>query len=84
MARADLLREALLNRGAKPCIPGRPSRGTAIQPNRRRSRRRHRVKMMLGRLKDRQRVATRYNRCPIVLLSAIASAATAMWTPAKS
>ncbi|MFZ7093752.1 transposase [Primorskyibacter sp. 2E233] len=37
--------------------------------------RRNRIEVMFGRLKDWRRVATRYDRCPKVFLSAIALAA---------
>ena len=37
--------------------------------------RRNRIEIMFGRLKDWRRVATRYDRCPKVFLSAIALAA---------
>tara|TARA_R110002012_G_scaffold237600_1_gene411312 strand:+ start:10 stop:183 length:174 start_codon:yes stop_codon:yes gene_type:complete len=36
-------------------------------------------RVMFGRLKDWRRVATRYDRCPKVFLSAIAIAATVMF-----
>ncbi|MEQ9389970.1 transposase, partial [Marinovum algicola] len=36
---------------------------------------RNRIEIMFGRLKDWRRVATRYDRCPKVFLSAIALAA---------
>jgi transposase len=36
-------------------------------------------KIMFGRLKDWRRVATRYDRCPTVFLSAIALAATVLF-----
>jgi hypothetical protein len=35
--------------------------------------------IMFGRLKDRRRVATRYDRCPTVFLSAVALAATVLF-----
>lgn len=76
---ADWFREALLDRGTKPCIPGRKLRNRPIRHDRRRYRRRHRIEMMFGRLKDWRRVATRYDRCPVVFLSAIALAATVMF-----
>ena len=41
----------------------------------RRYKRRNRMESMVGRLKDWRRVATRYDRCPKVFLSAIALAA---------
>ena len=40
-----------------------------------RSKRLNRIEIMFGRLKDRLRVATRYNRCPKVFLFTIALAA---------
>ena len=40
-----------------------------------RYKRRNRIEIMFGRLKDWRRVATRYDRCPKVFLSAIALAA---------
>ena len=59
-------------RGVKPCIPGRKSRGKPIKHKKRR----YRIEIMFGRLKDWRRIATRYDRCPKVFLSAIALAAT--------
>ena len=56
---ADWFREALLDRGTKPCIPGRKSRDRPIKHDKRRYKRRHRIEMMFGRLKDWRRVATR-------------------------
>ena len=41
--------------------------------------RRNRIEIMFGRLKDWRRVATLYNRCPEVFLSAIALAATVIY-----
>ena len=41
--------------------------------------RRNRIEIMLGRLKDWRRVATHYDRCPKVFLSAIALAATVLF-----
>jgi transposase len=47
--------------------------------DKRRYRRRSRIEIMFGRLKDWRRVATRYDRCPTVFLSAIALAATVIF-----
>ena len=47
--------------------------------DKRRYKRRNRIKNMFGRLKDWRRVATRYDRCPKVFLSAIALAATVIY-----
>ena len=76
---ADWFREALKYKGIKPCIPGRKSRGKPIKHDKRRYKRRNRIEIMFGRLKDWQRVATRYDRCPNVFLSAVALAATVMF-----
>lgn len=43
--------------------------------DKRRYGRRNRIEIMFGRLKDWRRLATRYDRCPKVFLSAIALAA---------
>ncbi|RWR04941.1 transposase, partial [Paenirhodobacter populi] len=50
-----------------------------IKHDKRRYKRRNRIEIMFGRLKDWRRVATRYDRCPIVFLSAIALAATVLF-----
>jgi transposase len=76
---ADWFREALKDKGIKPCIPGRKSRGKPIKHDKRRYKRRNRIEIMFGRLKDWRRVATRYDRCPKVFLSAVALAATVMF-----
>ena len=76
---ADWFRESLKNKGIRPCIPGRKSRDKPIKYDKRRYRRRKRIDIMFGRLKDWRRVATRYDRCPKVFLSAVALAATVMF-----
>ena len=76
---ADWFREALLDRGTRPCIPRRKSRSKPIRYDKRRYRRRNRIERMFGRLKDWRRVVTRYDRCPKVFLSAIALAATVIF-----
>ena len=72
---ADWFRDALKDKGIKPCIPGRKSRSKPVKYDKRRYKRRNRIEIMFGRLKDWRRVATRYDRCPKVFLSAIALAA---------
>jgi transposase len=72
---ADWFREALKDKGIRACIPGRRQRKTTIKYDKRRYKRRNRIEIMFGRLKDWRRVATRYDRCPKVFLSAIALAA---------
>ncbi len=76
---ADWFRDALKDKGTKPCIPGRKSRGKPIKHDKLRYKRRNRIEIMFGRLKDWRRVASRYDRCPKVFLSAVALAATVMF-----
>jgi IS5 family transposase len=44
---ADWFREALKDKGIKPCIPGRKSRGKPIKHDKRRYKRRNRIEIML-------------------------------------
>jgi transposase len=76
---ADWFRKALKDKGIKPCIPGRKSRGKPIKHDKRCYKRRNRIDIMFGRLKDWRRVATPDDRCPKVFLSAVALAATVMF-----
>jgi transposase len=72
---ADWFREAWKDKGIRACIPGRKQRKKQVKYDKRRHKRRNRIEIMFGRLKDWRRVATRYDRCPKVFLSAIALAA---------
>lgn len=76
---ADWFREALKDKGIHACIPGRKQRKATVKYDKRRYKRRNRIEIMFGRLKDWRRVATRYDRCPKVFLSAIALAATVIY-----
>lgn len=71
---AEGFRDALIDKGIGPCIPGRKSRSKAVRDDKRRYRRRNRIEIIFGRLKDWRRVATRYDRCAKTFLSAIALA----------
>jgi transposase len=71
--------DALQEKGITPCTPGRKSRNKAVKYDKRRYKSRNRIEIMFGRLKDWRRVATRYDRCPTVFLSAIALAATVLF-----
>ena len=73
---ADWFRDGLKERNIEPCIPSRRNRNALIPHDAKPYRARHKIENMYGRLKDRRRVETRYDRCPIVFLSAIALAAT--------
>ena len=76
---ADWFREALVDKEITPCIPDRKSRDKRVKYDKRRYRKRNRIEIMFGRLKDWRRVATRYDRSPKVFLSAIALAATVIF-----
>ena len=76
---ADWFREALKDKGIKPCIPGRKSRGKPIKHDKPCYKSRNRIEIMFGRLKDWPRIATRYDRCPKVFPSATSLAATVMF-----
>lgn len=66
-------------RPRKPCIPGRKSRTIPVKYDKRRYKRRNRIEIMFGLLKNWRRVATRYDRCPSVYFSALALAATVIF-----
>ncbi len=68
---ADWFREAFLDKGIRVSIPARKKRKEPVKYDKRRDR----IEIMFGRLKDWIRVANRYDRCPKVFLSAIALAA---------
>jgi transposase len=78
---ADWFRKALKDKGIRPRIPGRTSRGKAVRNDRCRYRRCNRIEIMFGRLKDWRRIATRHDRCARTFLSAVALAATVMVWP---
>ena len=59
---ADWFRETLIDKGTKPCIPGRKSRKKTVKYDKRRYKRRNRIERMFGRLKDWRRISTRYDR----------------------
>ncbi len=77
--KADWFRDALQAKVITPCIPGRKSRAEPTCYDKRRSKRRNRLEIIFGRRKDWRRVATRYDRCPAVFLSAVALAATVLF-----
>ncbi len=63
---ADWFRDALEEKGIKPCIPGRKSRGKPVKYDKRKYKRRNHIEIMFGRRRDWRRLATRYDRCPTV------------------
>lgn len=76
---AGWFRGALADRGIAACIPSKIRRKAPIPHDPMLYRQRHRIENAFGRLKNWRRVATRYNRCPIVFLSACALAALVMF-----
>lgn len=58
-------REALKDKGRKPCMPGRKSRGKPIKHDKRRYKSRNRIEIMFRRLKDWRRVATHHSLRPL-------------------
>jgi len=72
---ATWLRNTLKNQGIEPCIPPRKSRKIPVHYDKKAYRARHKIENTFGRLKDWRRVATRYDRCPIVFFSVIILAA---------
>ena len=72
---ANWFREALKDKGIRACIPGRKQQKKPVKYDKRRYKRRNRIEITFGRLKDCRRVATRCDRCPKVFLSATALAA---------
>jgi transposase len=76
---ADWFRNALIEMGISPCIPSRAGRKVPIQHDADLYRLRHKIENMFARLKDWRRIATRYDRCPILFLSACALAATVIY-----
>jgi transposase len=76
---ADWYREALEDKGITPCIPSHRGRKEAIPHDADLYRQRHKIENMFARLKDWRRISTRYDRCPILFLSACALAATVIY-----
>ena len=76
---ANWFRNALIDRDIQPCIPSRKTRLVPIPHDTVLYRKRHKIENMFARIKDWRRIATRYDRCPILFLSACALAATVIY-----
>lgn len=72
---ADALRRSLRHAAAVPVIPGRANRKHPIAYDRKRYRDRHLIENAFCRIKDFQRVATRYDKLAANFLSTVALAA---------
>jgi transposase len=64
-------RNALVEQGTTPCIPGRKNRKQAPDFDKTLYRQRHKIENMFAKLKDWRRIATRYDRCAHTFFSAI-------------
>lgn len=71
--------DALEEKVIRPCIPGRRPREKPVKYDQRKYKRRTRIEIIFGRLKEWRRIATRYDRCPTVFFSATCLAATVMF-----
>ena len=76
---ADWFRNALTERDTQPCIPSRRCREVPISHDDVLYRQRHKIENAFARLKDWRRIATRYDRCADLFLSACALAAIVMF-----
>ena len=76
---ADWFRNGLIDMGISPCIPSRAGRKVQVPHAAELYRQRHKIENMFARLKDWRRIATRYDRCPILFLCACALAATVIY-----
>lgn len=76
---ADWLKDALKGTEMKPRIPGRKAGKPPVEQDRRCDKRRNRIEFLSARVKGWRRTATRHDRCPKVILSAVALAATALF-----
>ena len=76
---ADWLRDALAARGITACIPSKAHRKAPIQHDIALYRQRHKIENVFGKLKDRRRIHTRYDRRAHTFFSAICIAATVIF-----
>jgi len=76
---ADWFRGALAERGTESCIPARRGRKNPANHDFKLYRQRHRIENLFARLKDWRRIATRYDRCGELFLSAICIAASVIF-----
>ncbi|MEL7720906.1 transposase [Citromicrobium bathyomarinum] len=72
---ADWFRDALAERGIAARIPSKANRRVPILQDPVLYRQRHRIENMFGKLKDRRRIHTRYDRSAHTFISAICIAA---------
>ena len=73
---ADWFRHALDDKGIAACIPARRGRKKPAKHDATLYKQRHRIENLFARLKDWRRIATRYDRCGELFLSATCIALT--------
>ena len=73
---SNKIRNPLADQDIEPCIPARRNRNKTIPYCKRLYRMWHKVENLFARLKDWRRIATRYDRCAHIFLSAVLIAAT--------
>ena len=76
---ADWFRDALRQKGIKPCIPPRKNRKIHIPYDKSLYKQRYKIENMFGKLKDWRRIATRHDRCAHTFFSTICIAAIVIW-----
>ena len=75
----DAFRQNLLMHGILPIIPPRSNRKAPEHPDYRRYRDRNRIERMFGKLKQRRRIATRYDKTALSFASFLNLAAARLW-----
>lgn len=78
-SRRGLVQEAVKDKGKRACSPGREVAWRVRRHDRRGYKRPDRIEIMSACPMERQRIATRQDRCPRVFLSAVARAETALF-----
>ena len=76
---ADWLRTALAQRGIAACTPSKANHKVPIPHDTALYRRRHKIEIMFGRLKNWLRIHTGYDGCSHTFMSAICIAATVIF-----
>lgn len=71
-----MLQGSVESQGDSTLHPGRKSRGKPVYDDKRRYKRRNRIEIMVGRLKDWRRIAARFDSCANSFFSSVAVAAT--------
>ena len=76
---SNKIRTMLLEQGITPCIPSRRNRNKRLPASKRFYKLRHKVENLFAKLKDWRRIATRYDRCAHIFLSAVLLGATLLF-----